>query len=237
MEYVYLTDEEFKALPTVSGETPPALGIAPWKVDHNGDGYKTTTGAAWYLCRWEEDGDGGWRVSAAPIAIVSISERVRRAVEADRKARETVALDVAQQTALCEMAPFLMGELMEGFIKRKSLNERAQTRQRMKALLDLMSADTEYPEVPALNPDQDTIPRGRRRAGPGYVGVEPPPGVAVGGGIQYQPARPDGGADELRRAIEHEVRRELGGAEARRVLPAPGAPAAAENEAILADEG
>lgn len=50
-----------------------------------------------------------------------------------------------------EKAPELMAELMRQFIDKKDLNSRTALRLRMKALLDLVAVDTQYPPVAALS--------------------------------------------------------------------------------------
>jgi hypothetical protein len=227
MEQVYLTEEEFKALPTFNeNDPPPPVGSPPWKSPS--DGFKTTNGAHWFLCEWEHTGVNA-RFVSRPITIVPVKERLARALEAARKAEEAAALETVEQKAMAELAPQLMAELMQAYIKQRSLNDRVKLRRRMKALLDLFRVDTEYPEIPALNPDQDTLrpQRGRPRVPQGgYVGVAAPAFQGVPAVAEAGP-RPQGN-EELRRAIERQVQQELG-REGGPVgmLPAPGAPAAA----------
>lgn len=53
-----------------------------------------------------------------------------------------------------------MQELMVEFIEKKDLNVRIQIKQRMKALLDLMSTDTVYPDIKDMSKKKDDRPRG-----------------------------------------------------------------------------
>lgn len=69
--------------------------------------------------------------------------------------------------AAIDQAPDIMRELTEQFIARKDLNSRVRLRLRMKAVLDLISVDTEYPAVPALNPRQEPAGDGQGQGGPG----------------------------------------------------------------------
>ena len=59
------------------------------------------------------------------------------------------ALGVRMQ-ALAAIVPGAIAELMQNFIEKKDLRERAIIRMRMKALLDIFAADTNHPPVPAL---------------------------------------------------------------------------------------
>ena len=113
-------------------------------------------------------------------------------------------------------APAVMADLMKQFIANTDLNTRARIRLRMKALLDLVSVDTSYPPVPALNQHQrqedelNVGGRRRRRREPQYY-VNPQVGVPI-------PRRNPGVGDYV---------------EAQDVAPIPGAEQAQENEAIL----
>lgn len=115
-----------------------------------------------------------------------------------------------------ESTPDVMADLMKQFIANTDLNTRARIRLRMKALLDLVSVDTSYPPVPALNPRQreedegDVGGRRRRRRAPQYF-VNPP--VAA----PYPRRNP---------LLEDDP-------EAPDVAPIPGAEQAQANEAIL----
>ncbi len=81
-----------------------------------------------------------------------------------------------------EDAPDVMADLMKQFIANTELNARARIRLRMKALLDLVSVDTSYPPVPALNPhqrqeDEGDVARPRRRRRVPQLAFNPPGGV------------------------------------------------------------
>lgn len=129
-----------------------------------------------------------------------------------------------EMQALAEKAPKVMGELMEQFISRKTLTQRATIRLRMKALLDLFSADTGYPPIPSIS-------AGAPRPMGAYQ-----PGAYVGGafGAQGAPVHPmppmgvraQGEIEAVQRAVEEAIGEERGAQEEADVVPAPGAPAA-----------
>lgn len=50
--------------------------------------------------------------------------------------------------AAVDAIPDVMAELTRDFVEKRDLNARVQVRLRMKALLDFLSADTEYPANP-----------------------------------------------------------------------------------------
>lgn len=115
-----------------------------------------------------------------------------------------------------EDAPDVMADLMKQFIANTELNARARIRLRMKALLDLVSVDTSYPPVPALNQQQrqedegDVGGRRRRRRMPQYA-------------VNPQVAVPN----PRRNPVMEDY------PEAPDVAPIPGAEQAQANEAIL----
>jgi hypothetical protein len=53
--------------------------------------------------------------------------------------------------AAVDAIPDVMAELTRDFVEKKDLNARVQVRLRMKALLDFLSADTEYPPNPIVD--------------------------------------------------------------------------------------
>lgn len=115
--------------------------------------------------------------------------------------------------ALAQDAPKIMAELMTHFIERRDLNSRAQIRLRMKALLDLFSADTGYPAIPSISTarmDRDGF--GPVQQAPAYVRPAPPLHAA-------------GEVDLLQREVERAVGEERAAAP-EGVFPAPGAPLA-----------
>lgn len=67
--------------------------------------------------------------------------------EANHGKRDPAADNSALARTLA-MLPELMSELTREFMTKTDLNSRAAIRVRMKALLDLASADTKYPEAP-----------------------------------------------------------------------------------------
>jgi len=118
-----------------------------------------------------------------------------------------LASDITRQ------APDLMKELTQQFIDRKDLNSRVRLRLRFKAVLDLISVDTEYPPVPALNPMQE---RGPQIGDAIYAGGAPVLGM---------------GGRPLRRAIQDRVMAD--GPAAPAVAPIPGAEQAMDNDLVL----
>jgi len=58
-------------------------------------------------------------------------------------------------------APQMMSELTQSFISKKGLHDRAKFRLQMKAILDMISIDTEYPstEKPSEKAKEDYSPR------------------------------------------------------------------------------
>lgn len=113
-----------------------------------------------------------------------------------------------EMTAMAGKAPLIMGELMQQFIERKSLVSRATIRLRMKALLDLFSADTGYPPIPALRPQA-----------PGQIGIGQyplPPALPIG-------RRLAGEAAQMQEEVERAVQAEEQAAAPADVAPAPGA--------------
>lgn len=77
-----------------------------------------------------------------------------------------------------ETAPEMMAELMREWLQKRSLNERAKIRLKMKAILDFHSVDTEYPKQPAM-PAPGRGPVGR--AVPAFAEPMDPVAPAMGG--------------------------------------------------------
>lgn len=110
--------------------------------------------------------------------------------------------------AAIDSAPEMMAELMREFIDHKELNARVKIRLRMKALLDLVAVDTQYPKSPALDTGGPMRRRRRRFGEP--VFAEPyqqAPGIAGAiadrlddgmlGEVQPVPGAEAVGGDEL----------------------------------------
>ena len=91
------------------------------------------------------------------------------------------------------IAPEEMAELTKDFITKKNVNDRVSIRLRMKAILDYLSTDTEFPPNPLIKKDEAKSPArdGAYMAAPGQAGlgfagnavypvaaVEPIPGAA-----------------------------------------------------------
>lgn len=126
-----------------------------------------------------------------------------------------------EMKALAEKAPKLMGELMEQFITRKTLTQRATIRLRMKALLDLFSADTGYPPIPSISAG---MPRGVGAYAPAYGGGA----FGAQGGAPPIPLgqRGQGEIEAVQRAVAEAVGEQQVAQEEADIVPAPGAPAA-----------
>jgi hypothetical protein len=121
-----------------------------------------------------------------------------------------------EMQALAGKAPLVMGELMQQFIERKSLVSRATVRLRMKALLDLFSADTGYPPIPALSGQPAQVPP--RYLAQGYAAYAPPQPIG---------RRVAGEADQMQQEVERALQEEDAAGAPADVAPAPGAEVAA----------
>jgi len=136
-----------------------------------------------------------------------------------------------EMAKFAERAPAVMAELMQQFIEKKSLVERAKIRLQVKALQDFFSADTKYPPVPAISADQLARKRGL------HAGAAAGVGQYVGFGDGHVGRRAAGEVEELQRAVEDAVRQEEAArpAEALAVPAAPGAAVAPAAEPLVAD--
>ncbi len=111
-------------------------------------------------------------------------------------------------------APEVMADLTRQFREKKTLTDRVLVRLRMKAILDLLSVDTNYPANPALNPQQEI--RRRRRGRHDGIGQIPMP---------YAAANPVPQA-AIEQAVMDEIQQE-------QVAPVPGAQRAENNDLML----
>lgn len=73
---------------------------------------------------------------------------------------------------ITEIAPEEMAELTKDFITKKSVNDRVAIRLRMKAILDYLSTDTEFPPNPLIKKDDRPAParEGAFMAAPQQIG-------------------------------------------------------------------
>ena len=79
-----------------------------------------------------------------------------------------VASDNPHFDSMIHALPEAMADLMRAFLRDRSMEARTKTRMRIKALLDLASVDTEYPDVP-----KDLETKADEPADPG-VGIQVP---------------------------------------------------------------
>lgn len=56
-------------------------------------------------------------------------------------------------------SPAMMAELTQQFVSKKGLSDRAKIRLQMKAVLDMISVDTEYPSAEKKEAKEDYSPR------------------------------------------------------------------------------
>jgi hypothetical protein len=118
------------------------------------------------------------------------------------KAVDAAAAAPAKRTVadqITELAPAYFSELMQQFIEKKDLTDRQKIRRRVRALLDLFSADTKWPtdkgpknERPGQNPFGQARPWIRYRdqaaqpaddlAEPPAMGAFPAPGADLAEG-------------------------------------------------------
>lgn len=82
---------------------------------------------------------------------------------------------------ITEIAPETMAHLTKQFIEKKNVNDRVAIRLRMKAVLDYLSTDTEFPPNPLLKKDETRSPArdGAMIAVPAQVGFGQNPVYAV----------------------------------------------------------
>lgn len=59
---------------------------------------------------------------------------------------------------ITQIAPEEMAELTKDFITKKNVNDRVAIRLRMKAILDYLSTDTEFPPNPLIKKDEGKSP-------------------------------------------------------------------------------
>lgn len=81
------------------------------------------------------------------------------------------------------IAPEEMAHLTRQFIEKRNVNDRVAIRLRMKAVLDYLSTDTEFPANPLLQKEEKKTPA--RDAAFGAV-----PQMGVGGGMYANPVYP-----------------------------------------------
>lgn len=119
--------------------------------------------------------------------------------------------------AFLKEAPKVMADLTRMFIACTDLTERAKIRLRLKAILDLISVDTDYPPVPALN----------AQGGEGGLGdyLQQGPRRRLRGARPFELGVP---APALQQQIRAAVEQEVGG-----VAPVPGAEPAPGNDIVL----
>lgn len=74
---------------------------------------------------------------------------------------------------ITQIAPEEMAELTKDFITKKNVNDRVAIRLRMKAILDYLSTDTEFPPNPLIKKDEAKTPArdGAYMAAPGQAGL------------------------------------------------------------------
>ena len=121
-------------------------------------------------------------------------------------------------------APKIMSELTRLFVACTSLTDRAKIRMRMKAILDFISVDTDYPPVPALD--------GVRR--PEIPALYEPQLPQPYRGAEYgRPMVGQRNPGALVQQVRAAVEREVGVAGAGGVEPVPGAARAGENDIVL----
>ncbi len=91
--------------------------------------------------------------------------------------------------AAVDAIPDVMAELTREFVEKKELTSRVQVRMRMKALLDFLSADTEYPPNPLVDgkkaPMQDNFVQAQPSVFTGSQG-----GLGFGTGTTLNMANP-----------------------------------------------
>ena len=88
------------------------------------------------------------------------------------------------------IAPDEMAHLTRQFIEKKNVNDRVAIRLRMKAVLDYLSTDTEFPPNPLLKKDEAKTPA--RDAAFGAV-----PQMAAGGGMYANTVYPVAAAEPI----------------------------------------
>jgi hypothetical protein len=209
-DVIYLTREEINSIPfgPIDG---PGLKWRERDVDEN------------HFYVWENGGNGEAAKIIGLVEVVTVEQRIK--AEVDKIMKPKPAAPPAptagpMMTDLSKRVPDIMGELMKDFVERRDLNSRAQIRLRMKALLDLFSADTGYPPIPALSPSS-RMGRGAFAAGGNdYMGA---PAYQV---APAPPLRAGGEADMLQREVAAAVDEQRAAAEPVDLIPAPGAPVA-----------
>lgn len=207
---LFLTKEEVDAIPDGPLEGP-------------GLKWKTTDLEANLFFVWQNGEAGEEAKVLSTVQVVTVEERIK--VEVDKIMKPKVAAPPAptagpMMTDLSKKVPDIMGELMKDFVERRDLNSRAQIRLRMKALLDLFSADTGYPPIPSISSPR--MARGAFAAGGNDYMQMAPQGVGVG----VPPLRMGGEAELIQREVEEALGEERAAAEPVAMIPAPGAPVA-----------
>lgn len=83
---------------------------------------------------------------------------------------------------ITSIAPEEMANLTKSFIENRNVNDRVSIRLKMKAILDYLSTNTEYPPNPLLK--KDPAPAPARDAA-----MMPQVGFGVNGGSMYTPVQ------------------------------------------------
>ena len=211
MKTVYLTQQEVDDIPFLNLTDPEWPVAVRWK----------QTSPEGFLTLYERTPDLKVRTDSR-IVVVTVAERIQMEVDKIMKlkaAAPPVPTAGPMMTDLSKRVPDIMGELMKDFVERRDLNSRAQIRLRMKALLDLFSADTGYPPIPALSPSS--------RQGRGAFAAAGNQGDYMQVAPQMMPPlRMGGEADMLQREVQQAVDDQRAAAEPVDLVPAPGAPVA-----------
>jgi hypothetical protein len=95
---------------------------------------------------------------------------------------------------ITSIAPDEMGELTKKFIQNKNVNERVSIRLKMKAILDYLSTDTEFPPNPLLK--KDPAPTPARDMAMGFPAI----GMQANGGVFAQPVQALGPVEPIAQA-------------------------------------